>query len=143
MSTRCLIGRMNLDGSITAVYCHHDGYPLNPGVGDTLVHHYNSSDKVNGHLKIDELLKKGAMSSLGDTIEECDFYNDIDDNNEAEQYQFKNLEEYSTEFSDHDYHYYFNLAGVWRMIKNPWNSEAKATDCDLEDYIIKHTDAND
>lgn len=68
MSTRSLIGIMNKDGSITNVYCHFDGYL--DGVGITLVENYDTEDKVN------DLLKNGDMSSLGDTISSCEFYKD-------------------------------------------------------------------
>ena len=69
MSTRSLIGIRNNEG-LTFVYCHHDGYL--EGVGRTLVDHYDTEDKIN------ELLIHGSMSSLGDYVTECDFYNEDD-----------------------------------------------------------------
>lgn len=57
MSTRCRIGLMNEDGSITSIYCHHDGYPK--GVGNILVNNYTDIDKIK------TLLCLGDMSSLG------------------------------------------------------------------------------
>lgn len=68
MSTRSLIGIMNKDGSITNVYCHFDGYL--EGVGITLLNFYDTEEKIY------ELLEKGDMSSLGETITTCDFYKD-------------------------------------------------------------------
>jgi len=67
MSTRSLIGLKNNEG-LTYVYCHFDGYL--DGVGVTLVENYDTEDKVNA------LIEKGDMSSLGDSIDTCDFYED-------------------------------------------------------------------
>ena len=57
MSTRCRIGIQNKDGTITSVYCHHDGYP--EYVGKCLVDYYKTEDKVKS------LMNLGDMSSLG------------------------------------------------------------------------------
>lgn len=56
MSTRCLIGKMEKDGSVKAIYCHHDGYPA--GVGKTLSDFY-------GDCNVDQLLALGDLSVLG------------------------------------------------------------------------------
>lgn len=60
MSTRSYIAKQLDDGSITGIYCHHDGYPK--GVGATLKAHYMDPTKV------DALLALGAISSLGAEI---------------------------------------------------------------------------
>ena len=57
MSTRCRIGIENKDGTITSIYCHHDGYP--EVVGEILVNHYTTEEKIR------KLLELGDMSSLG------------------------------------------------------------------------------
>ena len=44
MSTRCRIGIENKDGTITSIYCHHDGYL--EGVGEILVNHYKNEEKI-------------------------------------------------------------------------------------------------
>jgi hypothetical protein len=62
MATRSAIGFVEYDGSITAVYCHWDGYL--EGVGKTLVEHYNDTYKVL------DLLEQGDISSLGEEIGE-------------------------------------------------------------------------
>jgi len=62
MGTRSTIARENADGTITAIYCHWDGYPT--GVGSTLLEFYDDPAKV------DALLALGALSVLGDTIGE-------------------------------------------------------------------------
>ena len=62
MSTRSFIGTLLPGGSITGIYCHHDGYPK--GVGVTLRDHYTDPAKV------DALLALGSISSLGAEIGE-------------------------------------------------------------------------
>lgn len=57
MSTRARIGIENKDGTITSIYCHHDGYPSY--LGKRLVDHYKTEDKIR------KLLELGDMSSLG------------------------------------------------------------------------------
>ena len=57
MSTRSRIGIQNNDGTITSIYCHHDGYP--EGVGEVLLNHYKDETKIR------KLLELGDMSSIG------------------------------------------------------------------------------
>ena len=57
MSTPNLIGKQNTDGSISYIYCHHDGCPEHNG--KILKEHY-TNPKI-----IDQLLKLGDMSCLG------------------------------------------------------------------------------
>ena len=56
MSTRCYIGIKNDDGSIDAIYCHHDGYPSY--MGKMLNENYNGEELVR------ELIALGDLSSL-------------------------------------------------------------------------------
>ena len=62
MATRSAIGFVEYDGSITAVYCHWDGYL--EGVGVTLVKHYSDTYKLL------DLLEQGDISSLREEIGE-------------------------------------------------------------------------
>lgn len=58
MSTRSTIAIRRLDGSMTKIYCHWDGYiEYNDFM---LQKYYNTPDKI------EELLKLGALSSLGE-----------------------------------------------------------------------------
>lgn len=57
MPTKSTIAIKRLDGSMTKVYCHWNGYIEYNGV--ILQKYYNTSDKI------EELLKLGALSSLG------------------------------------------------------------------------------
>ena len=67
MSTRALIG-IQRGNKVQYSYCHHDGYYWKPGVGYTLVNYYNNEPIVT------ELLSFGDMSSLENTLDECEFY---------------------------------------------------------------------
>ena len=53
MATRSNIGIVNLDKSITGIYCHFDGYP--EYVGKMLLNHYNNVDIVNGLMNLGDL----------------------------------------------------------------------------------------
>ena len=59
MATRSAIGMQNRDGSVTAVYCHYDGYPEHNGA--ILLEHY-------GRVKTQQLLALGDLSSLGSEV---------------------------------------------------------------------------
>lgn len=66
MSTRSHIAIQNADGTIESVYAHWDGYLSNNG--RILLESYNTENAVR------ELISKGDVSSLGDTVDETDFY---------------------------------------------------------------------
>lgn len=61
MATRSMIGILRQDGIVTGIYCHNDGY-VDGGVGQMLVEHWDTQDKV------EELMKLGQISVLGKTI---------------------------------------------------------------------------
>ena len=113
MSTRSTIAIRRLDGSMTKVYCHWDGYTENNGV--ILQKYYNTPDKI------EELLALGNISSLREKI-----------NPETKNHNFDHPEADVTvayhrdrgeEFSQIDnsqmeeYNYVFNMFdGVWYVI---------------------------
>ena len=66
MSTNSIIGIKRLDGSINKIYCHWDGYIEHNGLYLQLC--YDTPKKI------EELLKLGNLSSLGETIENCNAY---------------------------------------------------------------------
>jgi hypothetical protein len=66
MATRCYIGKALPNGNIQTVYCHFDGYLSY--VGSILLDHYNSKELV------DQLIDGGDMSSLGETIDQTEYY---------------------------------------------------------------------
>lgn len=66
MATRSRISKVEKDGTITSIYCHWDGYPS---------HHLPILEKFyNDEKSIDELLKLGDLSSLGESLHECSAY---------------------------------------------------------------------
>lgn len=56
MATNCTIAVEHLDGTISEVYCHYDGYPSH--TGKLLTEHYNTLESV------EELISFGDMSQL-------------------------------------------------------------------------------
>lgn len=112
MATRSTIAILHLDGSITQVYCHNDGYISNNGV--LLYEHYRSTQKVK------ELLSFSHMSSLGANIappegvehsfdkrapDTCVFYQRDRKEERVEAHEFKDFEDYATkaQFEVSDY----------------------------------------
>jgi hypothetical protein len=65
MATRSRIAIENQDGTVTAIYCHWDGY-VN-GVGKTLFENYDRE-------KLEQLIELGDISSLGETLDETVAY---------------------------------------------------------------------
>lgn len=61
MGTPSMIGVLNEDGSVTATYCHYDGYL--DGNGRTLVDVYNTLDKARAVAEV------GYLSALSDDLE--------------------------------------------------------------------------
>ena len=56
MGTRCMIGMVEADNSVSAIYCHWDGYLSHNG--SILDEHYDSD------VKVAELLALGDLSTL-------------------------------------------------------------------------------
>ena len=66
MATRSSIAVVLNDGSVKSIYCHYDGYVGYNG--KYLRAYYNTYEQAL------ELVQKGDMSSLNETIEESIFY---------------------------------------------------------------------
>lgn len=66
MSTRCVIGKLNADKSVTSIYCHHDGYPS--WAGKQLLDHYNTEETIN------PLLALGDTSAVYEDLMKCQPY---------------------------------------------------------------------
>jgi hypothetical protein len=58
MSTRCLVARLNEDGTVDAIYNHFDSYY--DGLGADLLKHFDTKEKVNS------LIKRGSGSYVLD-----------------------------------------------------------------------------
>jgi hypothetical protein len=68
MSTRSWIGIVDEDENVDFIYCHFDGYPTHHL--PILTNHYNTPEKIK------ELLRKGEMSDLKESVGTCDYYCD-------------------------------------------------------------------
>ena len=66
MATRSNIQVEIAPGKSLAIYAHWDGYPSH--TGQQLLDYYNTQEKA------EELVRMGDMSSIGPTLEECEFY---------------------------------------------------------------------
>jgi len=126
MSTRCIIGIQNKDGSVESVYCHHDGY-LKSGVGETLYLHYNTEEKVR------ELMKLGDMSALDANLKDCDTYQKRGEPKEhTRSVIHKDVNDFAEYQSDAEYRYLFDTeVGDWYLINyksNPKYLLARALD---------------
>lgn len=114
MSTRCMIGRANADGTITGIYCHYDGYLER--VGRILAKHYTDAAKV------DALMALGDISSLGAEIGEkhdfrarpdgqCNAYGRDRDEADVSARTFATMREFADDYS---YAYLFT-DGAWTV----------------------------
>jgi hypothetical protein len=61
MATNARIGKMLSDGTVKEIYCHWDGY-VEGGVGETLIEHYNTDERI------DALLELGDLSILAENL---------------------------------------------------------------------------
>ena len=61
MGTPSMIGILNEDGSVTATYCHYDGYIAHNG--RVLVEHYNTPEKARAVAEV------GYLSALSHDLE--------------------------------------------------------------------------
>jgi hypothetical protein len=64
MGTRAHIGMENLDGTVTAIYCHYDGYTSH--TGKNLLLYYKTARRVA------ELMKIGAINQLKGKPKDCE-----------------------------------------------------------------------
>jgi len=121
MATRSRIGIENVDGTISSIYCHWDGYPKNNAV--LLERHYQNREKV------EKLINLGSISYLAPLVEpttETHSFNSPEDDvvvayhrdrgeeyigprvdNSKEDYLSSDLEEYG---------YLYTLEGEWLVI---------------------------
>lgn len=106
MATRSTIAIENVDGTITSVYCHWDGYPSYNG--DILLHHYHYD-------KLAELISNGDMSSLHEEIEHCEFYKNRGEDFNSNSYN--DYYDYLKNCQFQEYNYILRLNKVWYASK--------------------------
>jgi hypothetical protein len=90
MATRSAIAYYTEDQRIRAIYCHFDGY-------------LECNGKIlkecwNDWTKVESLVERGDISSLGETLEETEFYTQRGE--ELCIYEFENEYEYAKEMFD-------------------------------------------
>ena len=78
MATRSAIGIKNIDGTVTGVYCHWDGYPEHNGA--------ILSQMYTDDAKIRQLIEHGDISSLDDEIGEQHPFSKFDTDMSEEEY---------------------------------------------------------
>lgn len=148
MGTRSMIGILNADGTVTAVYCHWDGYPSHNGA--ILLKHYSDEKTLR------KLLRLGSLSSLGKQLGEkhefntrlvgsqvCTFYRRDrgDDYKETKSVSIRDANTFARQMTDWDseYAYLFdpkhNYWGVAACDNGRWES--------LEGIVINHKFTND
>jgi hypothetical protein len=125
MGTRSNIGIVNEDASVTAIYCHWDGYPSHNG--KMLLNRYNDISIVN------QLMNLGDLSSLREKLYPNDskphtFQNQQDDvcvaygrernESDVDCKTFKDISDFErfAGNSDAEYQYLFN-SGKWTYRK--------------------------
>ena len=112
MSTRSRIAIENQDGSVTSIYCHHDGYT--DGVGKMLEKWYTTQAKVEA------LIELGDISSLDMTPMSTVAYH-RDQNEDFKQTKFDDVEQLYTEGfgSSIEYIYCYTKSGQWLVSDDP------------------------
>ena len=116
MATRSYIGKALSNGNVKIIYCHFDGYLS--GVGSKLKDFYTTTEQV------DELLRGGDMSSLGETINETRYFGakgEVDTDIEARE-----IGNWRITFSDSwcEYLYLYNPAtNKWYYAEHNSNPE--------------------
>jgi hypothetical protein len=96
MATRSAIGFMRNDGSIRAVYVHWDGYLSH--VGKTLIENYDL-------IGVGDLCDLGDISSLGETIEDTEFYGRDRNEDDVEAHEFASEHEFVDWYTDSEFYY--------------------------------------
>ena len=124
MSTTSTIALQHADGTITAVYVHWDGYPS--GVGQTLVDHHSTPQKVT------DLLALGNISSLGDDLQTTQYYG-RDMGREDKGAIAYNCTAQSADWAQGDYNYIW-LDNRW-MIWDNFTEDAQGDLQPLDDFL--------
>lgn len=120
MSTRSSISKVNADGTITSIYCHHDGYLAH--VGYTLLKHYNDQ------AKLDQLLAQGDTSSIAPVLTDCTPYND-----DTAAHVAQTKEEFEQWWSDSWVAYFYQMRdGVWYWGRDANDINTKLTQKDID-----------
>ena len=110
MSTRSTIWIKREDG-LEGVYCHFDGYLSNNG--EILYKQYSDVKTL------ETLIANGEMSSLGDTVDNTEFYDEGNSNYKVKTIKDteKYAEEYNYIFIDGGWFYYEDDSGDLKRLE--------------------------
>lgn len=137
MSTRSSIGVQHADGTVSAVYCHFDGYE--DGVGAALIAHHNDKEKAEALIALGDL---SCVQHDGNVTAYCrdrgEPYADVAPK------QFSSLEGYfaavSQRIGDNGYRYIFH-DGAWRVWGAGRNSPEVVADAIARLAALKQAEA--
>lgn len=135
MGTRSSIGIENADGSVTAIYCHWDGYPSYNG--RMLKDHYTDEAKVR------ELVALGDISSLDAEIGtkhdfdnapkgECNAYGRDRGETGIESQDFVSAADYYNRFGAGTEYAYLFREGSW-LVRSTYNDRGWLA---VADYLL-------
>ena len=130
MSTRSTIGVVRCDGSKARIYCHWDGYLEHNGV---IL--YESYSDMN---RLEQLLRLGNISSLGENLEEENSTFDNPAPNTVIAYHRDRGEEWDDCHSaDEDFNYTFHEnGGYWTYHEWDEYDKERSLEEDLKKYEI-------
>ena len=110
MGTRSNIQVEIAPGKTLAIYAHWDGYPSH--MGQHLLNHFNTQELAEG------IVRRGDMSSIGQTIDDCVFYkrDREEDGPHIEPHEIKTFE-ISSKKQGQEWQYQF-VDGKWHVGKH-------------------------
>lgn len=115
MATRGMISIVLPDNRIKAIYCHWDNYPQHNG--RILRKHYDTAEKIQ------QLMEGGDMSSLRETVDQCEYYRDRGENVPAKYFNKMEIAMSTYRNAWCEYLYKFE-DGIWWVTNgdSPWRS---------------------
>jgi hypothetical protein len=138
MSTKSAIGRLNANGTVSAIYCHCDGHLS--GAGRILLDSYKDSWKV------DQLIALGSLYRIKSKIgEKHDLHNPVNDwciacgrdigKSRTEARVFLSIDSYVSMFKAGVVNYYLYDNGIWYVNESQSVDEGGYIFLDLPDAL--------
>lgn len=132
MATRSTIALEMADGKVLQIYCHWDGYLEHNG--KILLMSYSNP------AKLEELVSRGDLSSLDNTIDQCSFYEQTKNEKfpasqklEFPARRFSSFDDYWNNSMSEEFDYILRKNGEW-YVRQQW--EDYATLKDAMDHAI-------
>jgi hypothetical protein len=111
MATRSTIALEMADGKVLQIYCHWDGYLEHNG--KILLMSYSNP------AKLEELVSRGDLSSLDNTIDQCSFY--------GTAREFSSFDDYWDNGMSEEFDYILRKNGDW-YVRQEWQDYALLKD---------------